>query len=141
MAFSMGPRNPLLNLKTLEKPHLNTYIHPCLQASLWYISSISYEFGEIMTKNHKKECADGVGLLNNSDQHQLIYMEGSRPYAKDDKELADATKISKNLQRIFINIVKNNAKSRRRLPKIFSVFGGQSFRLRVYLQFMNYCGN
>ncbi|GBB90831.1 hypothetical protein RclHR1_17920003 [Rhizophagus clarus] len=114
----MGPRNPLLDLTTLEKPHLNSFIHPCLQAALWYISSINYEFGEIGTKNHvKRECADGIGYLNTADKFQLVYVEGSRPNAKDDKELADASKISNNLQKIFLNIIKDNAKCRRRLPK------------------------
>jgi hypothetical protein len=140
MAFSLGPRNPLLNLTALEKPHLNSFIHPCLQASLWHISSISYEFGEISTKNHKRECADGVGYLNTADKFQLVYMEGSRPNAKDEKEIADASKISNNLQKIFLNVVKDNAKCRRRLPKSLAIFGGQSFRLRIHLQFMDYCG-
>ncbi|GES94237.1 hypothetical protein GLOIN_2v1646421 [Rhizophagus clarus] len=140
MAFSMGPRNPLLDLTTLEKPHLNSFVHPCLQAALWYISSINYEFGEIGTKNHvKRECADGIGYLNTADKFQLVYVEGSRPNAKDDKELADASKISNNLQKIFLNIIKDNAKCRRRLPKSLAVFGGQSFRLRIHLQFMDYC--
>ncbi|CAG8567679.1 1563_t:CDS:2 [Funneliformis mosseae] len=141
MAFSLGPNNPLLNLAALERPHLNAFVHPCLQASLWYISSIIYEFGEITTKNHKREYADGVGYLNNADKYQLVYMEGSRPYARDDKEIADALKISKNLQKIFINVFKDSAKCRRRLPKNLAIFGGQSFRLRIHLQFMDYLDN
>ena len=141
MAFSMGAWNPLLNLTTLEKPHLNSFVHPCLQASLWYISSICYEFREIGSKNHiKRECADGVGYLNMADKFQLVYMEGSKPNANDDKENSDASKISHNLQNIFINIIKDNIKCRRRFPKTLAVFGGQSFRLRIHLQFLNYCG-
>ncbi|CAG8652840.1 6133_t:CDS:2 [Funneliformis caledonium] len=131
MAFSLGPNNPLLNLAALERPHLNAFVHPCLQASLWYISSIIYEFGEITTKNHKREYADGVGYLNNADKYQLVYMEGSRPYARDDKEIADALKISKNLQKIFINVFKDNAKCRRRLPKNLAIFGGQRGKFRL----------
>ncbi|CAG8512523.1 12196_t:CDS:10 [Ambispora leptoticha] len=139
IAFSLGSRNPLLNLETLEKPHLNNFVHPCLQTSLWYISSINYEFGEIRTENHKNQCADGVGYLNTADKYQLVYMEGSRPNADDDKEVADASKIANNLQKIYINVVKDNIKCRRRFPKL-CVFGGQSYRLRVYLQFLDYCG-
>ncbi|CAG8616460.1 15718_t:CDS:2 [Funneliformis mosseae] len=63
-------------------------------------------------------------------------MKGSRPYARDDKEIADALKISKNLRKIFINVFKDNAKCRRRLPKNLAIFGSQSFRLRIHLQFM-----
>ncbi|CAG8492783.1 7243_t:CDS:2, partial [Diversispora eburnea] len=39
MAFSMGSQNSLLNLATLEKPHLNTFIHPCLQAYLCIVKN------------------------------------------------------------------------------------------------------
>ncbi|CAG8479967.1 8201_t:CDS:2, partial [Scutellospora calospora] len=69
IAFSLGPRNPLLNLTTLEKPHLNNFVHPCLQTCLWYISSINYEFEEIRTENYKNQCADGVGYLNTADKY------------------------------------------------------------------------
>ncbi|CAG8485187.1 6449_t:CDS:2 [Cetraspora pellucida] len=111
-----------------------------LMASLWYISAICYEFGEIGSKNHvKRECADGVGHLNTADKFQLVYMEGTRINAKNDKEITDASKISNNLQSIFINIIKDNIKCRRRFPKTLAVFGGQSFRLRIHLQFLNYC--
>ncbi|RHZ50397.1 hypothetical protein Glove_499g34 [Diversispora epigaea] len=113
MAFSLEPRNPLLNLATLEKPHLNNFVHPCLQACLWYISSICYEFEKISTRNHKRECVDRVGYLNTADKFQLVYVEGSKIDADDDKEIADASKISNNLQKIFLNIIKENVKCRR----------------------------
>jgi hypothetical protein len=67
-------------------------------------------------------------------------MEGARPAAKEEKEIADASKTSKNLKSLFSSIVKDSAKSRRRLPKNLVVFGGQSFRLRIHLQFLGYCG-
>ncbi|CAG8721128.1 13971_t:CDS:2, partial [Ambispora leptoticha] len=69
----------------------------------------------------------------------LVYMEGSKPNANDDKEISDASKISHNLRTIFINIIKYNIKCRRRFPKTLAVFGGQSFRLRIHLQFLDYC--
>jgi len=66
-------------------------------------------------------------------------MEGARPAAKEEKEIMDASKTSKNLKKLFSSIVKDSAKSRRRLPKNLAVFGGQSFRLRIHLQFLDYC--
>ena len=63
-------------------------------------------------------------------------MEGSKPNAKDEKEIADASKISNNLHKIFLNIVKDNAKCRRWLPKSLAIFGGKTFDL----QFMAYFG-
>ncbi|CAG8598801.1 13851_t:CDS:2, partial [Racocetra persica] len=107
---------------------------------LFGIFHLCYEFGEIGSENHvKRECADGIGHLNIADKFQLVYMEGSRINAKSDKEITDASKISNNLQNIFTNIIKNNIKCRRRFPKTLAVFGGQSFRLRIHLQFLNYC--
>src|SRR5947209_8281493 len=79
-----------------------------------------------------------LGHLNTADKFQLVYMEDSRPNAKDDKEIVNALKISNNLQKI--NIIKSNIKCGRRLPKTLAVFGGQSFRLRIHLQFLDYCG-
>ncbi|CAG8560608.1 12134_t:CDS:10 [Funneliformis mosseae] len=62
MAFSQGPNNPLLNLTALKRTHLNEFV----QVSLWYISSINYEFGEITTNNDLQEYADGLGYLDGS---------------------------------------------------------------------------
>jgi hypothetical protein len=138
MAFLLGPRNPLLNLSTLEKTAFEFY---CLQAALWYIASINYEFGEITSKNHvKRECSQWCRVSNTADKFQSVYVGGSRPAAKEEKEIADASKISRNLKHLFLSIVKENAKSGRRLPKNLATFGDQSFRLRIHLQFLNYCG-
>ncbi|CAG8565701.1 11563_t:CDS:2 [Funneliformis caledonium] len=136
MAFSQGPNNPLLNLTALKRTHLNEFVHPCLQVSLWYISSINYEFGEITTNNDLQEYADGLGYL---DKYRLVYMEGLRPNDKDEK-VADASKLSKNLQNIFLSVVNDNVKCGRRIPKPLAIFGGQSFLTRIHLQFMDYCG-
>ncbi|CAG8568491.1 372_t:CDS:2 [Paraglomus brasilianum] len=114
-AFSLGAFNPLL--------------------------SVHYEFGEIPSKNHvNRECADGVGFMTSADKFQLVYVEGSRPTAKDTKEIADARKVARNLQNMFSEIVKTTINNRRRLPADMSVFGGQSFELRIYLHFLDYCG-
>ncbi|CAG8790968.1 23195_t:CDS:10, partial [Dentiscutata erythropus] len=140
-AFSLGAFNPLLDITTIERPHLNAYVHPCLEATLWNVARINYEFGEIPSRNHvKRECADGVGYITGADKFQLVYVEGSKPMAREDKEVADAEKISKNLKKIFSKIVIETIKNRRRLPEDLAVFGGQSFRLRIHLFYLNYCG-
>lgn len=140
-AFSLEEQNPLLNIATIEHAHLNSFVHPCLDASLWYIAGIHYEFGEITSKNHTNgNRADGVGYMTDADKYQLIYVEGSRPVTKDKKETDDVKKITDNLKNIFANIVKETIKSRQRLPKKLYVFGGQSFRLRIYLYFLDHCG-
>ncbi|CAG8622471.1 2193_t:CDS:2 [Acaulospora morrowiae] len=117
-AFSLEEQNPLLNIATIEHSHLNAFVHPCLDASLWYIAGIHYEFGEITSKNHTNgNRADGVGYMTDADKYQLIYVEGSRPITKDKRKPMT-----------------------QRLPKKLYVFGGQSFRLRIYLYFLDHCG-
>nr|CAG8549177.1 1698_t:CDS:2 [Entrophospora candida] len=79
-AFSLGPSNPLLNITSIERPHLNSFVHPCLESTLWNVARVNYEFGEIhFHSNLKREYAD-------------VYVEGSKPDAKDEKEVADVSK-------------------------------------------------
>ncbi|CAH1758057.1 1190_t:CDS:10 [Entrophospora sp. SA101] len=62
-------------------------------------------------------------------KYQLIYVEGTRPTAKDDLE-----KITNNLNNMFAEIVKETIKNRRRLPKTLYLFGGTGkFELNVNL--------
>ncbi|CAJ0884240.1 2431_t:CDS:2 [Entrophospora sp. SA101] len=80
-AFSLEDQNPLLNITTIEGAHLNSFVHPCFDAFLWYIANIHYEY--------------------DANKHQLIYVEGTRPTVKDDKEIADLEKITNNLKNMF----------------------------------------
>ncbi|CAG8486415.1 2537_t:CDS:2, partial [Funneliformis caledonium] len=126
-AFSLGAFNPLQDIKAIEKPHLNSYVHPCLEAALWHVARINYIFGEIPSQNHvKRECADGAGYMTGADKFQLIYVEGARPKAKENKELADAEKIARNLETMFASIGRETINNRRRIPNGMAVFGGQS---------------
>jgi len=48
-----------------------------LEAALWHIAKINYEFGEIPSKYHtKRDLADGVGYMTGPDKYQLVYVEG-----------------------------------------------------------------
>ncbi|CAG8682862.1 12333_t:CDS:2 [Funneliformis mosseae] len=90
-AFSLGAQNPLQSIATIEQAHLNAFVHPCLDSALWNVAKIHYEYGEIPSKNHiNKNRADGVGFMTNADKFQIVYVEGSKPVAKQDKEIADA---------------------------------------------------
>ncbi|CAB4381588.1 unnamed protein product [Rhizophagus irregularis] len=140
-AFSLGHQNPLLNIATIEQAHLNAFVHPCLDSALWNLANIHYEYGEIPSRNHvNKNRADGVGYMTNADKFQLVYVEGSRPNVKQEKEVADIKKIINNMKSLFSKIVKELIKTRRRLPEKLNIFGGQSFRLRIYLYYLDYCG-
>nr|CAG8479598.1 9504_t:CDS:2 [Entrophospora candida] len=137
--FALGAFNPLLNIKSIEKPHLNAFVHPCLDAALWYIARINYEYGEIPSQNHvTRNLADGVGYMTSADKFQLVYVEGASPVAKEDKEIADAEKIAKDLRNMFNNIVKNSFNNRKCIPESLRVFGGQSFRLQIYLFYLDF---
>ncbi|CAG8619211.1 11636_t:CDS:2, partial [Diversispora eburnea] len=140
-AFSLEDQNPLINITTIEGAHLNSFVHPCLDAFLWYIANIHYEYGEITSKKHvNNNRADGAGFMTDVNKYQLVYVEGSRPVTKEDKEITDIEKITKNIKNIFAKIVKETIKNRRRLPETLYVFGGQSFRLRIHLFYIDYCG-
>ncbi|RUP51401.1 hypothetical protein BC936DRAFT_148385, partial [Jimgerdemannia flammicorona] len=91
----------------IETTHLNTFVHPCLDNALWYIADLHYEYGEVPSKNHvNSNRADGIGFMTNEDKFQLAYVEGSRPAAKDEKEIADATKIAHNLKNMFTKTLR-----------------------------------
>nr|CAG8458736.1 11477_t:CDS:2 [Entrophospora candida] len=58
-AFFLGPFNPLLNITSIERPHLNSFVHICLESTLWNVACVSYEFSEIhFHSNLKCEYAD-----------------------------------------------------------------------------------
>ncbi|CAG8654417.1 9548_t:CDS:2, partial [Ambispora gerdemannii] len=139
-AFSLEDQNPLLNISTIEGIYLNSFVHPCFDAFLWYIANVNYEYGEITSKSHvNRNRADGAGFMADADNYQLVYVEGSRPVARDDKEINDLEKIS-NSKKMFAEIVKGIVKNRRRLPSTLRVFGGQSFRRRIHLFYIDYRG-
>ncbi|CAG8515467.1 3388_t:CDS:2, partial [Acaulospora colombiana] len=116
-AFSLEDQNPLLNISTIEGAYLNSFVHPCFDAFLWYIANVNYEYGEITSKKHvNSNRADGAGFMIDADKYQLVYVEGSRPVARDDKEIGDLQKITSN-SKMFAEIVKDIVKNRKRLPK------------------------
>ncbi|CAJ0829790.1 3936_t:CDS:2, partial [Entrophospora sp. SA101] len=108
--------------------HLNAFVHPCLDSTLWNLVKVHYEYGEIPSKNHyNKNRADGIDFMTDADKFQLVYVEGSRPVVKQEKEIIDVKKIINNLKSIFSKIIKEIVKDRRlnevdsaSLPREFS---------------------
>ncbi|KAG9295657.1 hypothetical protein G9A89_002975 [Geosiphon pyriformis] len=137
-AFSLGGYNPLQGIGTIERTHLNEFVHPCLDAALWHLAKVHYEYGESRISN--RNTTDGVGFIPNADKFQLVHVEGSRPPAKEEK-VSEGRKISHGLKSKYAKIVKEMIKNRRRLPKQLAVFGGESSHLRIYLYYLDYCGN
>ncbi|CAJ0635681.1 7293_t:CDS:2 [Entrophospora sp. SA101] len=87
MAFSLGPSNPLLNITSIERLHLNSFVHPWLESTLWNVARVNYEFHQIhFHSNLKREYAYGIGRMAGPDKYQLVYVEGSKPDAKDEKK-------------------------------------------------------
>ncbi|CAJ0841638.1 668_t:CDS:1, partial [Entrophospora sp. SA101] len=86
-AFSLGPSNPLLNITSIERLHLNSFVHPWLESTLWNVARVNYEFHQIhFHSNLKREYAYGIGRMAGPDKYQLVYVEGSKPDAKDEKK-------------------------------------------------------
>ncbi|CAG8442994.1 6101_t:CDS:10 [Diversispora eburnea] len=139
---SSEQNDPIMNaVVRVIRAHLNSFIHPCFDAFLWYIANVHYEYGEITLKRHvNKNRADGAGYLTDANKHQLVYVKDSRLIAKDDKEIADLENITTNLKNMFGKIVKETIKKRRPLPKKIYLFGGQSFLLRIHLFYIDFCG-
>ncbi|CAJ0633015.1 16122_t:CDS:2, partial [Entrophospora sp. SA101] len=52
-AFSLNALNPLRNLETLEKPYLNRFVHPIIDAALWIFGRTNYIYGEIPLQTEK----------------------------------------------------------------------------------------
>ncbi|KAG9284421.1 hypothetical protein G9A89_023678 [Geosiphon pyriformis] len=46
-AFSLTAFNPLRDITTLEKVHLNQFIHPVIDSALWIFAKVNYIYGEI----------------------------------------------------------------------------------------------
>ncbi|CAG8576928.1 13828_t:CDS:2 [Acaulospora colombiana] len=92
----------------LRAPENDDFI---LNAVVRVLRHIHYEYGEISSNNHiNRNRADGVGFMTDADKYQLIYLEGSRPVAKDEKKIDDVKKITKNLRNIFAKIVEERVK-------------------------------
>ncbi|RHZ83654.1 hypothetical protein Glove_89g85 [Diversispora epigaea] len=109
-AFSLEYQNSLLNISTIERTYLNSFVHLCFDAFLWYIANVYYEYEEITLKKHVNR--------NYADKYQLIYVEGSRPVTRNNKEINDLKKITSNLK-MFAEIVKDIVKNRRYLPRMY----------------------
>ncbi|CAG8835601.1 46123_t:CDS:2, partial [Gigaspora margarita] len=74
--FSLDALNPLRDVTILEGPHLNQFIHPLIDNTLWIFASINYISGEISLQGKAKVMVDGVGYLNDVSNYQRqIYTE------------------------------------------------------------------
>ncbi|CAG8493665.1 21325_t:CDS:2 [Dentiscutata erythropus] len=127
--FSLGVQNPLLNIATIEQPHLNVFVYLCLDSALWHLAKINYKYGEISSRNYiNRNHADSVDFITDVDKFQIVYFEGSRPAEKKpEKEITNAKKLFCNLKNLYSNIEMEVTNTRRCLPKKLFMFGGQSF--------------
>ncbi|RIA91324.1 hypothetical protein C1645_822233 [Glomus cerebriforme] len=96
-AFSLDSLNPLRDVSTLERPHLNQLIHPLIDCSLWIFAKINYISSKIPLQGKIRTNADGVGFLNDVLNYQIVCMEGAKPEAKNKKIDDDDKKNIRNM--------------------------------------------
>ncbi|CAJ0844597.1 18660_t:CDS:10 [Entrophospora sp. SA101] len=115
-AFYLDVLNPLRDLETLEKPHINQFVHPLIDSALWIFAKVNYIFGEIPFKNMPtKVRADGIGFLNDVHNYPIVSVEGARPGAPECKSFDDNAKNDITMSILYNNIVILEAEARRYL--------------------------
>ncbi|CAG8722727.1 16413_t:CDS:10, partial [Funneliformis mosseae] len=137
-AFSLGPLNPLRNISTLERPHLNQFVHPLIDSSLWIFAGINYISGEIPLKGKIKSNADGIGFLNDVSDYQIACMEGAKPGARKKKIIDDDTKNIRNMTQLFNNIIVSEATERRQIYTDLRTYGATAYKTEISLTMMDF---
>ncbi|GBB92918.1 hypothetical protein RclHR1_20820001 [Rhizophagus clarus] len=139
-AFSLGPLNPLRNISTLERPHLNQFVHPMIDSSLWIFAGINYISGEIPLQGKIKSNADGIGFLNDVSDYQIACVEGAKPGARKKKIIDDDTKNIRNMMQLFNNIIVSEATERRQIYTDLRTYGAVAYKTEVSLTMMDFRG-
>ncbi|CAG8832272.1 11846_t:CDS:2, partial [Gigaspora margarita] len=109
-AFSLNALNPLRDLTTLEKPHLNQFVHPVVDAALWIFGRINYVYGEIpIRKPNANIRADGVGYINEIANYAVVVGEGARPGALKRNNIDYDVKIVETMVGLYNRIILSEA--------------------------------
>nr|CAG8574880.1 1112_t:CDS:10 [Entrophospora candida] len=138
-AFSLNALNPLRNLETLEKPYLNRFVHPIIDAALWIFGRTNYIYGEIPLQTEKSHIrADGVGYMNDVTNYPLICGEGARPRASRKKQDEDDIKNAVSMVRLYNNIIIAEANARHRLFADLRIYGLTAYKIEVSLTMLDF---
>ncbi|RIA92094.1 hypothetical protein C1645_765926 [Glomus cerebriforme] len=135
-AFSLAALNPLRDITTLEKPHLNQFVHPIIDSALWIFARVNYIYGEIPLKGLKTKIrADGVGFLNDVINYPMVCGEGARPGASS---VDDDVKNARSMAELYNHIVISEADARRQLFTDLRTYGITAFKTEVSLSMMDF---
>ncbi|KAJ3163247.1 hypothetical protein HDU86_002417 [Geranomyces michiganensis] len=140
-AFELEFESPLSDSNVTENIHLNSFVHPTLEAACWHVARVHYVYGEIPLKPYHvpgRQKSDGLGISNTPDKFPIIYFEGAKPDTTSQKETLDNTKIITNMKKMYGRLVMDQIVNRRRLPKALAIFSGQGIARRIRLGFMEY---
>ncbi|CAG8650958.1 11683_t:CDS:10, partial [Acaulospora morrowiae] len=138
-AFSLEDLNPLRDIKVLEKPHLNQFVHPIIDSALWNLAKVNYIYGEIPLNGLGTRIrADGVGFLNDVVNYPIICGEGARPGAPQKKTVDDDIKNARSMAVLYNNIVIEEADARRQLFTDLRVYGLTAFKTELSLTMMDF---
>ncbi|KAJ3189131.1 hypothetical protein HDU85_002756 [Gaertneriomyces sp. JEL0708] len=116
---------PLADKDTPEHLHLNSFVHPVIEAATWHLAKVHYMHGEIVLKRHglpTRQKADGLGITNTSDGFAVVYLEGAKPAADVKKITRDHLKILQNLKRMHARIVVQQVRNPAGYPQIWPFF-------------------
>ncbi|CAG8732594.1 8880_t:CDS:2, partial [Cetraspora pellucida] len=97
---------------------------------------------EITSPNHvNRQKGDGVGFATNSTKYQIVYVEGTRPYKVDDKEVIEnQIKLGKNLKSLYSEIIKERVTTRKKMVPDMEVFGVSSVRRNIHMYVFGFFG-
>ncbi|CAG8562431.1 3450_t:CDS:2 [Paraglomus brasilianum] len=139
-AFSLSALNPLRDITTLERPHLNKFVHPLIEAALYIFADVIYVFGEIPleTQKNRKKYVDGVGYINNIEKYAVVCGEGARPGAPAKKIVDDDVKNMQTMASLYNDIVLSEAAARRRFCINLRVYGWTASRTNINLTMLDF---
>ncbi|CAI2197004.1 8065_t:CDS:2, partial [Funneliformis geosporum] len=137
-AFSLDALNPLRDVTTLERPHLNQFIHPLIDNALWIFAKINYISGEISLQGKTKVMADGVGFLNDVSNYQIVCMEGAKLGARKKKNVDDDEKNIRSVIQLFNHIIVSEAKERRQIYTGLRIFGATAYKTELSLTMLDF---
>ncbi|CAI2187551.1 8708_t:CDS:2, partial [Funneliformis geosporum] len=138
-AFSLNAINPLRDLTILEKPHLNQFVHPVIDAALWIFGKVNYIYGEIPVKKLKSRIrVDGIGYINDVTNYALVCGEGAKPGATTKKRTEDINKNAASMARLYNDIIIAEADARHQLLPDLRTYGMTSHRTEVSLTMLDF---
>ncbi|CAG8652677.1 6672_t:CDS:2, partial [Paraglomus occultum] len=140
-AVSPAALNPLKDVTTLGKVHLNQLVHPAIDSALWIFSNVNYVYEEIPLQGQESKLrADGIGYINDVVNYIIICCEGARPGAPNKKKIDDESKNTKSMVGLYNYIITSEVEARKQLYIDLRTYGITAFRTDISLTMLDFRG-